>query len=291
MNRLYAGMDSPLSAAASHRAVIIPVPYDGTSTWGKGADRGPAALLDATDNMEVYDMETRTEVFREGVAIAEAIEGHGSPEAMCAAVKAATSKVLAQHQIPVIIGGEHSVSIGAIQACAEAYPELTVLHLDAHADLRDAYQGSPCNHACAVHWASRNAKLVQVGIRSMDESERPFIQPGNLFSGEHCHFTPDDRWMEDALIRCGREGIPLYITVDLDVFDPAFVPDTGTPEPGGLDWYQVTTLIRKASERFNIVGMDVVELAAHAGSKPSDFLAAKLLYKMLTYVLKPAPIS
>ena len=291
MNRLYAGMDSPLSAAASQRAVIIPVPYDGTSTWGKGADRGPAALLDATDNMEVYDMETRTEVFREGVAIAEAIEGHGSPEAMCAAVKAATSNVLAQRQIPVIIGGEHSVSIGAIQACAEAYPELTVLHLDAHADLRDAYQGSPCNHACAVHWASRNAKLVQVGIRSMDESERPFIQPGNLFSGEHCHFTPDDRWMEDALIRCGREGIPLYITVDLDVFDPAFVPDTGTPEPGGLDWYQVTTLIRKASERFNIVGMDVVELAAHAGSKPSDFLAAKLLYKMLTYALKPTPIS
>ena len=291
MNRLYAGMDSPLSAAASQRAVIIPVPYDGTSTWGKGADRGPAALLDATDNMEVYDMETRTEVFREGVAIAEAIEGHGSPEAMCAAVKAATSNVLAQRQIPVIIGGEHSVSIGAIQACAEAYPELTVLHLDAHADLRDAYQGSPFNHACAVHWASRNVKLIQVGIRSMDESERPFIQPGNLFSGEHCHFTPDDRWMEDALIRCGREGIPLYITVDLDVFDPAFVPDTGTPEPGGLDWYQVTTLIRKASERFNIVGMDVVELAAHAGSKPSDFLAAKLLYKMLTYVLKPAPIS
>ena len=291
MNRLYAGMDSPLSAAASQRAVIIPVPYDGTSTWGKGADRGPAALLDATDNMEVYDMETRTEVFREGVAIAEAIEGHGSPEAMCAAVKAATSNVLAQRQIPVIIGGEHSVSIGAIQACAEAYPELTVLHLDAHADLRDAYQGSPFNHACAVHWASRNVKLIQVGIRSMDESERPFIQPGNLFSGEHCHFTPDDRWMEDALIRCGREGIPLYITVDLDVFDPAFVPDTGTPEPGGLDWYQVTTLIRKASERFNIVGMDVVELAAHAGSKPSDFLAAKLLYKMLTYALKPAPIS
>ena len=291
MNRLYAGMDSPLSAAASQRAVIIPVPYDGTSTWGKGADRGPAALLDATDNMEVYDMETGTEVYREGVAIAEAIEGHGSPEAMCAAVKAATSNVLAQRQIPVIIGGEHSVSIGAIQACAEAYPELTVLHLDAHADLRDAYQGSPCNHACAVHWASRNVKLVQVGIRSMDESERPFIQPGNLFSGEHCHFTPDDRWMEDALIRCGREGIPLYITVDLDVFDPAFVPDTGTPEPGGLDWYQVTTLIRKASERFNIVGMDVVELAAHAGSKPSDFLAAKLLYKMLTYALKPTPIS
>ncbi len=291
MNRLYAGMDSPLSAAASQRAVIIPVPYDGTSTWGKGADRGPAALLDATDNMEVYDMETRTEVFREGVAIAEAIEGHGSPEAMCAAVKAATSNVLAQRQIPVIIGGEHSVSIGAIQACAEAYPELTVLHLDAHADLRDAYQGSPFNHACAVHWASRNVKLIQVGIRSMDESERPFIQPGNLFSGEHCHFTPDDRWMEDALIRCGREGIPLYITVDLDVFDPAFVPDTGTPEPGGLDWYQVTTLIRKASERFNIVGMDVVELAAHAGSKPSDFLAAKLLYKMLTYALKPTPIS
>lgn len=287
----YAGVNTATSTFDSARAVLIPVPYDGTSTWGKGADAGPEALLHATENMELYDIETRSEVYREGVFVAETVRERSSPEAMTAAVKSVTHEVLEAGKIPVVIGGEHSVSIGAIQACAEHHPGLAVLHIDAHADLRESYLGSSCNHACAVHWASRHCTLVQVGIRSMDVSELPYIQEGHLFTGDDCRRREDAAWQADALSALGDTGTPLYITVDLDAFDPAYVPDTGTPEPGGLDWFQVTGLIRQAAEKFNVVGFDVVELAAHEGSKPSDFMAAKLLYKMLTYALKPAPIQ
>lgn len=287
----YAGVETTNSTFDRARAVVIPVPYDGTSTWGKGADAGPEALLRATENMELYDIETQSEVYREGVFVSETIQEDSSPEAMTAAVKSATQQVLDAGKIPVVIGGEHSVSIGAIQACADRHPGLAVLHIDAHADLRKSYLGSACNHACAVHWASRNCTLVQVGIRSMDASELNYIQEGRLFTGDDCRQREDAAWQADALSALGDPGVPLYITVDLDAFDPAYVPDTGTPEPGGLDWFQVTSLIRQAAEKFDVVGFDVVELAAHAGSKPSDFLAAKLLYKMLTYSLKPSPIE
>ena len=290
-DRVFAGVEAEFGERASARAVLIPVPYDGTSTWGKGADAGPAALLDAADNMELYDIETGTEVYREGVHLAAAVTEASSPEAMTDAVRAAVAEVLSEGKVPVVLGGEHSVSIGAIQAAAAMHPDLTVLHLDAHADLRSAYLGSACNHACALHWASRNCNLVQVGIRSMDVSEREFEQPGNVFYGQDCAERPDDEWMEAALAALGAPGTPMYLTIDLDAFDPAFVPDTGTPEPGGLSWYQVTRLCRMAMERFHIVGFDVVELAAHAGSKPSDFLAAKLVYKLLTYALRPEPVK
>ena len=290
-DRVFAGVEAKFGERASARAVLIPVPYDGTSTWGKGADAGPAALLDAADNMELYDIETGTEVYREGVHLAAAVTEASSPEAMTDAVRAAVAEVLSEGKVPVVLGGEHSVSIGAIQAAAAKHPNLTVLHLDAHADLRSAYLGSACNHACALHWASRNCNLVQVGIRSMDVSEREFEQPGNVFYGQDCAERADDEWMEAALAALGAPGTPMYLTIDLDAFDPAFVPDTGTPEPGGLSWYQVTRLCRLAMERFHIVGFDVVELAAHAGSKPSDFLAAKLVYKLLTYALRPEPVK
>ena len=287
MNRIYAGVEPEWGLWEKAKVGIIPVPYDGTSTWGKGADAGPAALLDATDNMELYDIETGTEVVYEGIHVCDAVTENQSPESMTLAVKHAVTTVLDAQKIPVLLGGEHSVSIGAIQACAEKHPDLVVLHIDAHADLRPNFHGSECNHACAVHWASKHCRLVQVGIRSMDVSEKEFIQPGGFFSGDHCHLTPDEVWMKEALDACGSAQRPMYITVDLDAFDPAFVPDTGTPEPGGLDWFQVTGLIRKACSKFKIVGFDVVELAAHSKSKPSDFLAAKLVYKMLTYTLFP----
>lgn len=241
--------------------------------------------------MELYDIETGTEVYREGVFIAPSVQESASPESMTAAVKTCTAHVLSDGKIPVVLGGEHSVSIGAIKACAEAHPNLAVLHIDAHADLRPSYMGSECNHACAVHWASQHCTLVQVGIRSMDVTELPFIQDGCLFTGDNCRHRENETWQAQALEALGQPERPIYITVDLDAFDPAYLPDTGTPEPGGLDWFQVIGLIRKASEKFDVIGFDIVELAAHAGSKPSDFLAAKLLYKMLTYSLNPTPIQ
>ncbi|MDA0945536.1 MAG: hypothetical protein RLZZ314_1500 [Bacteroidota bacterium] len=289
--RVYSDLPEAKVTLADAKVVMLPVPYDGTSTWGKGADSGPAALLDATDNMEVYDIETGTEVHREGVWVSEDILEDASPESMVAAVKERVAEVLALGKIPFVLGGEHSVSIGAIQACAAKHPDLAVLHLDAHADLRPTYHGSACNHACAVHWASKHTTLVQVGIRSMDASEREHVQEGKLFTGDDCHAMPDDEWMAEALAELGSRGVPLYITIDLDAFDPAFVPHTGTPEPGGLTWHQVTRLVRLACRHGHVVGMDVVELAANEHSAPSDFLAAKLTYKMLTYALQPDPIS
>jgi len=161
--RVYSDLPEAKVTLADAKVVMLPVPYDGTSTWGKGADSGPAALLDATDNMEVYDIETGTEVHREGVWVSEDILEDASPESMVAAVKERVAEVLALGKIPFVLGGEHSVSIGAIQACAAQHPDLAVLHIDAHADLRPTYHGSACNHACAVHWASKHTTLVQVG--------------------------------------------------------------------------------------------------------------------------------
>ncbi|MDA0728719.1 MAG: agmatinase [Bacteroidetes bacterium] len=289
--RVYSDLPEAKVTLADAKVVMLPVPYDGTSTWGKGADSGPSALLDATDNMEVYDIETGTEVHREGIWVADDILEDASPESMTAAVKDHVTEVLALGKIPFVLGGEHSVSIGAIQACKAQHPDLAVLHIDAHADLRPTYHGSACNHACAVHWASKHTTLVQVGIRSMDASEREHVQEGKLFTGDDCHAMPDDEWMAEALAELGARGVPLYITIDLDAFDPAFVPHTGTPEPGGLTWHQVTRLVRLACRHGRVVGMDVVELAANEHSAPSDFLAAKLTYKMLTYALQPDPIA
>lgn len=279
------------------KAVILPVPYDGTSTWGKGADRGPEALFDALENMELYDIETGSEVHREGILVAapqDVLPASGaiglSPEEMTKRVRESVSGILDTGALPVLVGGEHSVSIGAIQATSDRHAGLAVLQLDAHSDLRPEYHGSTCNHACALHWASRNLSLVQVGIRSTEAEERTFEQTGRVFHAARCHHESDTQWMEAAVEALGPAGTPVYITVDLDVFDPAHLPDTGTPEPGGLNWYQVTGLIREAALRHPIVGMDVVELAPRTSNSPSAFTAAKLLHKMLTYALNPEPL-
>lgn len=293
--RHYAG-EPVLTGGKRPRAAILPVPYDGTSTWGKGADQGPDALFEALENMELFDIETASEVHREGVAILAPprleVEGAAStPEAMCAEVKAQVTGLIGNGMLPVIVGGEHSVSIGAIQAIAAVEAGLAVLQIDAHSDLRPSFHGSACNHACALHWASRNTRLVQVGIRSTEAEERAFEQADGVIHADRCHHTPDAEWTADAVRRLGPPNTPLYITVDLDAFDPAYLPDTGTPEPGGLDWYQVTGLIRAAAAQHRVVGFDIVELAPRSERSPSAFTAAKLLHKMLTYTLKPAPLG
>ncbi len=293
--RHYAG-EPILAGGRPPKAVILPVPYDGTSTWGKGADKGPEALFEALENMELFDIETGSEVHAEGIAVLEALplEWDGvakSPEEVCADVRREVGDWLGKGILPVLVGGEHSVSIGAIQACAASEPGLSVLQLDAHSDLRSTFHGSACNHACALHWAAAHTRLVQVGIRSTEAEERHYEQEGNVFHGSHCHATPDMEWIKAAVQRLGPAGTPVYITVDLDVFDPAYLPETGTPEPGGLNWYQVTGLIQAAAQRHRVVGFDVVELAPRMERSPSAFTAAKLLHKMLTYVLEPEPIA
>jgi len=263
------------------RIVIIPVAYDGTSTWLKGADRGPAAIMDASAHMELYDIETGSQVFRRGIYTDEPLGGFDSPEEMCAAVRRVVAAWIEKGRFPVVVGGEHSVSIGSIQAQADFHGKLTVLQLDAHTDLRDEYEGSRFNHACVMARTRPLCPIVQVGIRSMDAAERGIIQPDRIFFAKDIH---DNRtWIEPAVAALSEK---VYITMDLDVFDPAIMPSTGTPEPGGLGWYDVLVLLRAVARQRKITGFDVVELCPNEHNRAPDFLAAKLIYKLLSYIFK-----
>ncbi len=277
-SRTYAGIPAVNAVYEQSKIVIIPVPYDGTSTWGKGADKGPEAFLLASENMELYDIETGYEVYTKGIALVDPITEDETPEAMVAAVYVATKKHIKRNKLVTLIGGEHSISIGAIRAFNECFDNLTVLQIDAHTDLRKTYNGSACNHACAMYEANEQTNLIQVGIRSMDVSENTVMNQEQVFFAHQ--MVNDTYWMDNA-IELMTDTV--YITFDLDAFDPSVVPATGTPEPGGLLWYETLEFLRKVFDEKNVVGFDIVELCPNPTSKPSDFAAAKLFYKMLSY--------
>ncbi len=275
----YGDLPAGYDLVGSSRYLLLPVPYDATSTWLKGAAQGPEALLEASTHMELYDIETRTEVYRQGIHTALPPDvRHAPPEEMVRRVQEETGKWLDQGKTVVTVGGEHSVAIGAFYAHAERSPGLSVLQLDAHADMRETYEGSRYNHACVAARMSEKAPLTQVGIRSMDRSEEKKMDPKRTFFA--CELDQHPDWMEKVVETLGPD---VYITLDLDVLDPAVMPSTGTPEPGGLDWYILLQLLKKVFSHRNVVGFDLCELAPLPEHKAPDFLAAKLLYKMLTY--------
>ncbi|MFD2588853.1 agmatinase [Croceitalea marina] len=282
----YAGISNEFALQETAKIVLIPVPYDGTSTWGKGADKGPNAFLEASENMELYDIETETEVYRQGIYLADAITENSSPEAVVNKVHETTKKYIKRNKFVTLFGGEHSISIGSIRAFNEHFENLTVLQLDAHADLRETYEGTPYNHACAVHEANKTSNLVQVGIRSMDLIEKTFMNEEHTFFA-HVMIN-DDFWMDKVLEACTEN---VFITFDLDAFDPSIMPSTGTPEPGGLLWYETLELLKMVFEEKNVVGFDIVELCPNPADKSSDFLAAKLYYKMLSYKFNEAQVD
>ena len=277
-NKTFAGIPEELGNSSTASIVLIPVPYDGTSTWGKGADKGPDAFLEAAENMELYDIETGTEVYTHGVYLAPGIEENSSPEAMVNEVYKVTKDYVNRNKFTTLVGGEHSISIGAIRAMNESFDNLTVLQIDAHADLRQEYEGSRYNHACALYEANEQTNLVQVGIRSMDAIENTVMKRDQVFFAHE--MIQDDYWMDNA-IDLMTENV--YITFDLDAFDPSLLPSTGTPEPGGLQWYETLEFLRRVFAEKNVVGFDIVELCATGDYKPSAFTAAKLYYKMLSY--------
>jgi agmatinase len=258
--------------------VIIPVAYDGTSTWVKGADKGPAAIIEASGNMELYDIETDSEVYKKGIFTEEIITGEVSTAEMIKAVAGVVEYYLEKNKFTVVIGGEHSVSIGPIKAHTKQYENLTVLQLDAHSDLREEYNGSKYNHACVMARVKELCPIVQVGIRSMDYSEKKSIDSSRTFFAKDIYDNTD--WIKKVISKLSDN---VYITIDLDVFDPSIMPSTGTPEPGGLFWYDVLALLKAVAEKKNIVGFDVVELCPDSRNKAPDFLAAKLIYKLLSY--------
>ncbi|MFT4782139.1 MAG: agmatinase [Psychroserpens sp.] len=277
-NKTYAGIEEHYAKLDSSKIVLIPVPYDGTSTWQKGADKGPEAFLNASENMELYDIETETEVYKQGVFLADAITENTSPEKMVDEVHQITKKYIKRNKFVTTFGGEHSISIGTIRAFNECFDDLTVLQIDAHADLRQEYEGSKYNHACAVYQASQTTNLIQVGIRSMDVMETTVMDKEKTYFAHE--MAEDGSWMDSAIEQMTDN---VYITFDLDAFDPSIMPSTGTPEPGGLLWYETIEFLRQVFEEKNVVGFDIVELCPNPKEKSSDFLAAKLYYKMLTY--------
>jgi agmatinase len=274
----YAGIPDEFAQLEKAKVVLIPVPYDGTSTWGKGADKGPQAFLEASENMEWYDIETDTEVYQQGIYLANAIEGDSSPEAMVNAVHKVTKEYIKRNKFVTLFGGEHSISIGTIRAFNECFDNLTVLHIDAHADIRKSYNGSKFNHACAVHEASQTTNLIQVGIRSMDAIEKTFMDEEKTF---FAHDMVNDEYWTDKVIDLMTDNV--FITFDLDVLDPSIMPSTGTPEPGGLFYYETLEFLKQVFEDKNVVGFDIVELCPNKTDRTSDYLAAKLYYKMLSY--------
>ncbi|MEX1382962.1 agmatinase [Lutibacter sp.] len=276
--KTYAGIPEQNSKIETSKVVLIPVPYDGTSTWQKGADKGPEAFLNASENMELYDIETDTEVYKSGIYLADAVTENSSPESMVDAVHQITKSYIKKNKFVTLFGGEHSISIGSIRAFNECFDNLTVVQIDAHADLRKEYEGSKCNHACAVYEASQNTNLIQVGIRSMDAIEKTVMDTDKVFFAHE--MAQDDYWMENAIDLMTDN---VFLTIDLDAFDPSIMPSTGTPEPGGLLWYETLEFLNKIFKEKNVVGFDIVELCPNSKEKSSDFLAAKLYYKMLSY--------
>jgi agmatinase len=272
--------DLPKEYAAYDKAaiVVLPVPYDLTSTWIKGADKGPAAIIEASGHMELYDIETDSEVYKKGIFTDVPVDCQTKPEKMVEKVKKKVNSLLDDDKFVVLLGGEHSVSIGSAIAHNEQYSNLSVLQFDAHTDLRGEYEGSKCNHACVMARIKELCPIVQVGIRSMDSSEKPSLDVNRVVFASEFH---QNKNQIDKILSGLTENV--YITIDLDVFDPAIMPSTGTPEPGGLFWYDVLEIIQKVIEQKNVVGFDVVELCPNKDNKGPDFLTAKLIYKLLSY--------
>lgn len=273
-------MGDEFSGRESSEIVILPVPYDGTSTWGKGADKGPFALLEASSELELYDTETGSEVYTHGIYTHPPLAVAGlEPGEMVKTVRKAASQLIDEKKFVVTIGGEHSVSVGTIMAHAEKFQNMCVLQLDAHADLRKEYKGSPFNHACVMARVKEICPAVQAGIRSISPQEVSTVSRDDIFYAHEIKKSSD--WISRVV---NRLGLNVYVSIDLDVFDPAFVPSTGTPQPGGLDWMEVTALLKAVSEAKNVVGFDVVELCPTSSERSSDMLAATLVYRFLSYI-------
>lgn len=260
------------------KIIIVPVPYDETSTYMRGSDKGPEAILEASPNLEFFDVETMSEAHLHGIFTASPITEKSTPEKLTEAVYKSISGLLREGKFPVIIGGNHTVPIGAFRAYSEEYKDLTILQLDAHSDLRPEYEGSRLNHACAMSRAREYAPVIQVGIRSMSKDELPWLDKERMFFAH-------DLYTDKSLYRKALDMITrnVYLTIDLDVLDPSLMPSTGTPEPGGPHYNELMNFLKEVIRTRNLVGFDIVELCPNPSNKAPDFVAAKMIYQILSY--------
>jgi agmatinase len=279
----FLGLPSELSEFRKSEFVVLPVPYEQTTTYGTGTRHGPSALIAASQEVETFDQELEFEPCRAGICTLDRMESDASgPESMVEKIHQAQKQLLEKKKKVVMLGGEHTVSIGAVRAHRERFPHLSVLQMDAHADLRDSYQESGFSHACVMRRIGELCPYVGVGIRNLSREEHEFIREKKT----PVFFAPDpgasDSWIDQAL---GRLGQDVYLTLDLDVLDPSIMPAVGTPEPGGLLWHQILSFLKELVIRKNLVGFDMVELCPVPGLLAPDFLAARLVYKIIAYMM------
>ena len=268
------------SALETARVVLIPVPYDSTTSYRGGARDGPAGIIAASAQMEDYDLELDLDVAELGIHTMPAIEPHmGGAKQMAQRVQGAVAACISPGRTVGVLGGEHSLTAGSVQAHVAAYPSLSVLYLDAHADLRDEYQGTRWGHASGARRVSDLCPVVLAGVRSLCVEERDFIRDNNIPFWP----CPEDGGPLPADDIISTLGDAVYVSVDLDVFDPSVMAAVGTPEPGGLNWRQVTSLLRKVGESRRIVGFDVCELAPAEGPTACTYTAARLVGKLAAY--------
>lgn len=268
------------SALESSRVAIIPVPYDSTTSFRSGSRDGPEAMITASYGLEDYDFDLELDVSEIGIHTTGAIEPHmAGPGPMTERIKSVVGDYLTMGKTIGLLGGEHSITIGSVQAHVEAYPDLSVLYLDAHADLRNEYMGTPYGHASAARRAYECCPIALAGIRSMCQEEHDFIRENNI---PVWYWDPNSLNSSWESILDSLSG-SVYVSVDLDVLDPALMPAVGTPEPGGLAWHQLVSLLGKVAESRRIVGFDVCELAPADGPPACSYTAAKLVYKLVAY--------
>ena len=268
----------------SAQLVVIPIPYDGTTSFRTGSRYGPAAIIDASRHLEDFDVELGCDPSASGIfTMPELTPDASGPERVVEQVRAAVEETLRRDKTPVLIGGEHTIATGAVRACADKYGDLSVLYLDAHADLRESYMGTEWGHASVARRISEVCPIVEVGVRSISEEEFQFAQCEQRVN---IHFWPaegDEQCLHDAV--CRQLSANVYLSIDLDVMDPSIMPAVGTPEPGGMSWWDTVRLIRAVSRNSSIVGFDLVELSPEEGPVACSSTAARLAYKVMGYIL------
>ena len=263
------------------KAVILPVPLESTTSYVPGTRNGPREILVASSHLELWDEETNSDIHPIGIYTLPEMELPFDDLAdIMGEIRRVTAAILAHDKFPIVLGGEHSITSPIVAAVADKHPGVTVLQVDAHADLRDTYMGTRFNHACAMRRVTEYARCTQVGIRSMstEEAKAAPTLPTTIFYD--VNMRQDPNWIAKVVASLGET---VYITIDVDGMDPAIMPATGTPEPGGLGWYELLALLRAVITARNVVGCDIVELSPLPGIAAPNFLCAKLLYKILTY--------
>ncbi len=277
--RVFAGLEPPYSDLRHAKAVILPVPYDVTSEWRSGSRHGPQAIIDASEYLELYDLELDREIYKVGISTLPRLEPSlGSPQDMIDRVYRTAKDLIQKDKFVVLLGGEHSLSLGAVRAFKEAFPTLSVLQLDAHADLRDEYLGTKYGQACVMRRIFEVCPICQVGVRSLSWEEKQFSTQKklkSLYMSDLSFCTASSDWIMDSLSQ------DVYITIDVDVLDPSIMPAVGTPEPDGMSWRQILDIVELVTRHKHVVGFDLMEFCPAEGSSACAFLLAKLAYKLI----------